>query len=204
MTLLDKLFLLVTGLIALFLVFKFYGRYKKEGKLYDVYYMIGFAVLLVSGLLLIFLGWGILASPWVLTVSSLIPLGLSIGIAEQFYPKWKKYFTWYALIGFLAIAYTSFSGSPLKKFAVPLFHSVAGLVLFLGPIFASKNGKAPKGYWWVGIGGMLIGIGGIALAFVSLGSQLLFFSTEFILMILAPLLFLMTVAYAYGYMKELK
>lgn len=45
---------------------------------------------------------------------------------------------------------------------------------------------------------------GIALAFVSLGSQLLFFSTEFILMILAPLLFLMTVAYVMGFMKELK
>ena len=188
MTLFDQLVLLATGLIAIYLIWKFYGRYKKEGNLYDIYYMMGFDVLLVSGLLLIFLGWGILASPWVLTVATLIPLGLSLGIANQFYPKWKKAFAWFALIGFLAIAITSVGGMSLKSLAVPLFHGVAGLVVFLGPIFADKNGKAPNGFWWVGIGGMLIGIGGIALSFVTLGSQLLFFSPAFILTILITVL----------------
>ncbi|CAG0999734.1 hypothetical protein ANAEL_02863 [Anaerolineales bacterium] len=38
----------------------------------------GFAVLLVSGLLLIFFGLIILASPYVLTVASLIPLLVSV------------------------------------------------------------------------------------------------------------------------------
>ena len=61
----------------------------------------------------------------------------------------------------------------LKKIAVPLFHGVAGLVIFLGPFFAKG---APKGFFWVGIGGLLIGLGGIALAFISVGAQLLFFS----------------------------
>jgi hypothetical protein len=203
MSLLDKLLLLITGLIALYLVFKFYGRYKIEKNLYDVYYMLGFMVLLISGLLLVSLGWDILASPWVLTVASLIPLGISMGIVRQFYPEWKKIYSWYALIGILAIAYTSFAAPDLKKFAVPLFHGVAGLIIFLGPIFADKNGKASKGFWWVGIGGMLIGIGGIALAFISMDSQLLFFSEDFILLILAPLLLLMTLAFAYGFLKDL-
>ena len=203
MTLLDKLVLLVTGLIALYLVFKFFGRYKKENKLHDMYYMMGFTVLLVSGLLLIFFGWDILASPWVLTVATLIPLGISLGVANQFYPEWKKAFAWYALVGLIAIAITSFGDMSLKKFAVPLFHGVAGLIIFLGPIFASKNGKAPKGFWWVGIGGMLIGIGGIALAFVTMDSQLLFFSSDVILMILAPLLLLMTIAFEMGFRKDL-
>ncbi len=203
MTLFDQLVLLATGLIAIYLIWKFYGRYKKEGNLYDIYYMMGFAVLLVSGLLLIFLGWGILASPWVLTVSTLIPLGISLGIANQFYPQWKKAFAWFALLGFLAIAVTSVGGMSLKSLAVPLFHGVAGLVVFLGPIFADKNGKAPNGFWWVGVGGFLIGVGGIALAFVTLDSQLLFFSPEFILTILGPLLLLMTIAYAYGFMKDI-
>ena len=70
----------------------------------------GFAVLLISGLLLIFLGYDILASPYVLTVASLIPLGISMGIAEQYFPSWKKAFKWFALIGFLAIAITSIGG----------------------------------------------------------------------------------------------
>ena len=202
MTILDRIFLLATGLTAIFLIWKFYTRYQAGKKLYDVYYMLGFAVLLVSGLLLIFLGWDILASPLVLTVASLIPLGISLGIANQFYKEWKKLYAWYALIGIVAIAITSFFSPDLKKFAVPLFHGVAGLVIFLGPIFAERAKKAPKGYWWVGLGGVLIGLGGIALAFLSMDSQLLFFSGDFVMTILAPLLFFMTSAFALGFNKE--
>jgi hypothetical protein len=160
----------------------------------------GFAVLLVSGLLLIFLGLDILASPYVLTVASLIPLGISMGIAEEYYPAWKKYFKWFAALGFLAIAITSIGGMELlKKISVPLFHGVAGLVIFLGPLFARG---APKGFYWVGIGGLLIGLGGIALAFISAGTQLLFFSPEFVMMILTPLLFLMAGAFTLGFTKR--
>jgi len=200
MTLLDRILLLITGLIALYLVWQFFTRYQKGKAIHDVYYILGFVVLLVSGLLLIFLGWDILASPYVLTVATLIPLGISLGIANQFFPEWKKLFAWFALIGFLAIAVTSIGGMAFKKLAVPIFHGVAGLVIFLGPILTKK---ALKGFWWVGIGGALIGVGGIALAFLTAGSQLLFFSQSVVLMILAPLLLLMTLAFAWGFMQDL-
>jgi hypothetical protein len=200
MTLFDQIILLLTGLIAIYLLWRFYGRYKKEKGLYDIYYMLGFAVLLVSGLLLIFLGWDILASPYVLTVASLIPLGISLGIANQYFPQWKKPYAWFALLGIIAIAISAIADlETLKKISVPLFHGVAGLVIFLGPFFAKD---AAKGFWWVGIGGALIGIGGIALAFLTSGSQLLFFSQEFVLQILAPLLLLMTLAFAWGFNKD--
>ena len=202
MTILDRIFLLATGLTAIFLIWKFYTRYQSGKKLYDIYYILGFTVLLVSGLLLIFLGWDILASPFVLTVASLIPLGISLGIANQFYSEWKRLYAWYALIGLVAIAATSFASPDLKKFAVPLFHGVAGFIIFLGPIFAERGQKAPKGFWWVGLGGVLIGLGGIALAFLTMGSQLLFFSQDFVMTILAPLLFLMTGAFALGFRKD--
>lgn len=202
MNLFDKLILLVTGLIAIYLLWRFWSRYSKSKALYDAYYMLGFAVLLVSGLLLIFLGYGILASPYVLTVASLIPLGISMGITEQYFPGWKKAFKWFALIGFLAIATTSIGGiATFKKIAVPLFHGAAGLVIFLGPFFAKKAGK---GFWWVGIGGALIGLGGIALAFLTMGKQLLFFSQPFVLTILAPLLLLMTLAFTWGFVKDIR
>lgn len=193
----DNLFLLLTGLLAAYLCWFFWQRYSQEKKNYDLYYLVGFAVLLVSGLLLIFLGLGILASPFVLTVASLIPLGISLGLAEQYFPSWKKPYMWFALIGFLAIALTSLAGlGSLKKIAVPLFHGVAGLVIFLGPFLAKG---APKGFFWVGIGGLLIGLGGIALAFISAGSQLLFFSPKLVMTILTPLLFLMTGAFTLGF-----
>jgi len=197
---LDNLFLLLTGLLAAYLCWYFYQRYNLHKALHNLYYLMGFLVLLVSGLLLIFLGLGILSSPYVLTVASLIPLGISMGLAEEYFLAWKKAFKWFALVGFLAIAITSIAGmDTLKKIAVPLFHGVAGLVIFLGPFFAKS---APKGFWWVGIGGVLIGLGGIALAFLSAGSQLLFFSPEFVMMILTPLLFLMAAAFTIGFTRK--
>ncbi|NJC97825.1 MAG: hypothetical protein C3F07_06485 [Anaerolineales bacterium] len=196
----DILFLLLTGAIAAYLCWYFFSRYQLHKALHNLYYLMGFAVLLISGLLLIFLGLGILASPYVLTVASLIPLGISMGIAEEYFPAWKKAFKWFAVIGFLAIAVTSIGGmDSLKRIAVPVFHGVAGLVIFIGP-FVAKG--APKGFWWVGIGGALIGLGGIALAFITMGSQLLFFSPSFVMAILTPLLFLMAGAYALGFAKK--
>lgn len=199
---LDNLFLLLTGLVAAYLIWRFYSRWSKGKALYDVYYLMGFLVLLVSGLLLIFLGLDILASPYVLTVASLIPLGISMGIMEQYFPQWKKAFKWFALIGFLAIAVFSIAGVEIgRKISVPLFHGVAGLVIFIGPFIAKG---AAKGFWWVGIGGLLIGLGGIALAFIANDAQLLFFSPEFVMMILTPLLLLMTLAFTYGFVKDIK
>jgi hypothetical protein len=198
----DNLFLLLTGLTAIYLLWRFYTRWDKEKKLYDLYYSMGFFVLLVSGLLLIFLGLRILASPYVLTVASLIPLGISMGLVEEYFPQYKRAFKWFALVGFLAIAISAIFGIDIvKKISVPLFHGVAGLVIFLGPFLAKK---APKGFWWVGIGGVLIGLGGIALAFISMGAQLLFFSPSFVMLILTPLLLLMTLAFTYGFVRDIK
>ena len=201
---LDGLILLLTGLTAIYILFHFYKRYQKEKGLHDTYYMLGFAVLLVSGLLLIFLGWEILASPYVLTVATLIPLGISMGLMNQFRPNYKKFYSWFALVGLLAIAVTSIGGMDLKRLAVPVFHGVAGLIIFGLPIYKAFVDKdVEKGFAWVGVGGALIGLGGIALAFLVSGSQLLFFSAEFVYAILAPLLLLMTLAFTYGFRKDI-
>lgn len=208
-TILDIIFLLATGLTALYLVWRFWKRWSWEKAVYVWYYIMAFVVLFVSGVLLIFLGYDILGTPFVLTVASLIPLGISMGIAEQYYPKWKTAFKWFATVGFLAIAVSSFAGWELvRKIAVPVFHGVAGLVIFLGPFFVNKfkqAKKAAKGFEWVGIGGALIGIGGIALAFLTMGKPLLgIFTAELVFNILAGLLLLMTLAFAWGFVKDIK
>jgi hypothetical protein len=202
MTLLDKILLLVTGVVAVYMIVRFRSRYSQRRELYDVYYIMAFVVLLISALLLIFMGYDILGSPFVLTVASLIPLGISMGLAEQFFPSWKTSFKWFALVGILAIALTSFGGMLLlKKIAVPLFHGVSGLVVILGPFFAAR---APKGFRWVGLGGLLIGIAGMSLTFISAGSQLLFFSHAVVLQIFAGLLLSMALAFAWGFMKDIR
>ena len=150
--------------------------------------MLGFAVLFVSGVLLIFGGWGLLDSPYVLTVATLIPLGIALGLMNQFMPKYKKIYSWFALIGLVAIAVTSIGDMPAKSIAVPLFHGVSGLIIFLLPLYRAFKGLSPKGFGMVGVGGLLIGIGGMALAFYKARKPLFgIFTGEFILMILAPL-----------------
>ena len=201
----DQIILLLTGLSAAYIAWRFYTRYSKNKNLHDVYYMMGFVVLLVSGVLLIFGGWGLLDSPYVLTVATLIPLGISMGLVNQFLPEYKKAYSWFALVGLLAIAVTSIANMSLKSIAVPVFHGIAGLIIFGLPLYRCFVAKdAPKGFGMVGIGGMLIGIGGMALAFYKAGKPLFgIFTGEFILMILAPLLLLMALSFTWGFMKEI-
>jgi flagellar biosynthesis protein FliQ len=54
------------------------------------------------------------------------------------------------------------------------------------------------------LGSLLIGLGGIALAFTSVGAQLLSFGPVFVFMILTPLLLLMTTSMTIGFVKDIK
>ncbi len=202
MTPLDTAALLAIAVISIYMIWRFWSRFGKDNALYDVYYIMAFLVLLVSGVLLLVRGRPVLASPYVLTVSSLIPLGISMGIAEQYFPSWKRAYKWFALVGFLAIAITSIGQmAVLKKIAVPVFHGGAGLVIILGPFLARH---APAGFKWVGIGGLFIGIAGLSLAVISAGSQLMFFTAAFVMQILPALLLLMTLAFTWGFMKDIR
>jgi hypothetical protein len=46
----DIIFLLLTGGLATYLCWYFYQRYTLDKALHNIYYLMGFAVLLVSGL----------------------------------------------------------------------------------------------------------------------------------------------------------
>jgi hypothetical protein len=198
----DMIFLLATGLLAAFLVYVFARSYSMDRKVHDIYYMMGFAVLLVSVLLLILLGYRILTSPWVMTIASLIPLGVALGLMNQYWPEAKKVYSWFALIGIIAIVVTSFALKNLRPIAVSLFHGVSGLIIFLLPFKVARDGTAPKGFWWVGVGGGLVGLGGIALAFITMDSRLRFVSGGFAMSLFAPLLLLMAGAYTLGFTRS--
>jgi hypothetical protein len=202
MTFMERSLLLATSLVSIYILWRFAARYRAERRLHDVYYMMGFLVLLVACALWLWRGPGVLASPYVLSISSLIPLGISMGIAEQFFPSWKRAFKWLALVGFLAISLTSIGEMALlKKMAVPVFHGAAGLVIILGPFLAPKTAA---GFYWVGIGGLLIGLGGFSLAVVSAGAQFLIFSSEVVMSMLPGLLLGMSLAFTWGFMKDIR
>lgn len=205
MTLFDRIVLLATGLVAIYLIWRFVEEYRKDKPRYDIYYIISFAVLLVAGLLLIFFGYGILESEWVVTVSVLIPACLSLGLVTEFTPKYEKGYLAFVVIGILAVAITRFTGpSSLATIVLIIVHGVAGLLIFFMPIYTVRQDKAPGGFIWVTVGGALIGLGGIALAFLKTGGQLLFFSAEFVFTILAPLLLLMSLAFTWGFVRKIR
>ena len=206
MNLFDQIVLLLTGLTAIYLIWRFVQHIgKQEGTpSYDVYYIIAFAVLLVSGLLLIFYGYSVLNNPLVVVVAYLIPLGLSLGLVAEFYAKYEKTYLFVGIIGLIAIALTRMGGlgsAGLATFILALFHTIAGLIIVFTPVFAVKDNRAPKGFFWVTVGGILIDVGGISLAFLKAGVPIL--SADVIFTILAPLLLLMTLAYTWGFMKKM-
>ncbi len=210
MTFLDIISLLLTGVISAYLVFRLYKNYKNtEPKPRpNIPYMAAFIVLLVSGLLLLIFGLKILPSPAVIVVTSLIPLSIAVGLYCDFYKeKLGTPFKIFALLGLLAIILTRFvSGVPhsVQVLTVIIVHSIAGVSIFVIPILAVKNKKAPRGFIFVTVGEVLIGLGGIALAFLKSGDQLLFFSHDFVMFILSPLLILMTLAFTYGFISRIE
>ena len=204
MTLFDRLVLLATGLVAIYLLFRFYEDQRRAKATHNIYYMVSFAVLLVAGLLLIAFGYDALASPLVVIAGALIPLGISMGLVSEFYPQYEKGYGLFALIGFLAIAVTRFVGSEgLATVVLIIFHSIAGLIILVTPYIVSQQGKVLKAFIWVSVGGLLIDAGGVALAFYKNGKQFLFFSEEVIFAVLAPLLLLMALAFTWGFVKKL-
>ena len=201
----DSIVLLLTGLVAIYMISFFLKRQKNEktaGR-HNFHYIISFLVLLVAGLLLIVFGWDALGNNFVAVVAGLIPFTLATGLVCEYHKEKAKGFVILMLIGMVLIAITRYASGmdTLAKIVYPVFHAIAGLTIFFLPIFLVKADRVKSQFIWVTAGGTLIGLGGIALGFLSAGRQLLFLSSEFVLMILAPLLFVMTLCYMYGFTK---
>jgi hypothetical protein len=201
----DRIILLLTGLVAIYMISFFLKRQKNEktaGR-HNFHYIISFLVLLVAGLLLIVFGWDALGNNFVAVVAGLIPFTLATGLVCEYHKEKAKGFVILMLIGLVLITITRYASGmdTFAKIIYPVFHTIAGLTIFFLPISLVKANKVNSQFIWVTIGGTLIGLGGIALAFLTAGKQLLFFSPEFVLMILAPLLFVMTLCYMYGFTK---
>jgi hypothetical protein len=87
--------------------------------------------------------------------------------------------------------------SKLPTIVLAIVHGIAGMTIFLLPIILSMHGQANPLFSFVGVGGALIGVGGLALSFLKAGSPIL--SKELILKILPVILFLMTLCFVVGF-----
>jgi len=195
-TLLDRILLLATGLLAAWQVAV---GVNGANTLPMIAYTIAFGVLLVAGLLLIILGFDVLESPIVVIVSTVIPLSLSLGLVWEHLAAYRTVYLVFVIVGFLAILLTRLLPlrNKLPVMVLAFVHGIAGLTIFLLPIVWSLTGRATHGFALVGIGGALIGVGGILLALLKAGKPLL--SRATILKVLPILLLLMTAAFVAGF-----
>jgi hypothetical protein len=193
---LDRVLLLITGLLAAYQI-----AFVVDGfpSLPLIAYTIAFGILLVSGLLIILLGFEVLESPVVVIISTIIPLALSLGLVWQHLESFKILYLVFAIIGFLAILITRAFPMPgrLPTLVLAVVHGIAGMTIFLLPISLSIQGVTKPLFPLVGVGGALIGIGGLALSFLKAGKPIL--SKELILKILPVILFLMTLCFVVGF-----
>ena len=194
-SILDRILLLITGLLAAYQIVVGMGNAEP---LAVGAYTVAFGVLLVAGLLIIILGFSILDSPLVVIVSTIIPLSLSLGLISEYLPQWQTAYLIFVVVGFLLVIYSRYKMEGAMA-VIPLasVHGIAGMTIFLLPIILSVKGVAHSGFFWVGIGGALIGIGGLLLAFLKSGKPIL--SKDTILTVLPALLLLMTAAFVAGF-----
>lgn len=205
-TILDRILLLLTGLLA---AYQIAVGIDNLSTLPILAYTIGFGVILVAGLLLIILGFDILDSPLVVIASTIIPLSLSLGLVWEHLPAWRVVYLVFTIFGFLAILITRLpalrsSGIPMKNklpvIVLAIVHGIAGMTIFLLPVIWALSGRLAARFALVGLGGALIGIGGLMLAFLKVGKPLL--SRAIILRILPGLLLLMTAAFVLGFSAQ--
>ncbi|MBI5351558.1 MAG: hypothetical protein HZB50_02855 [Chloroflexi bacterium] len=138
-------------------------------------YTIAFGVLLVAGLLLIILGFEGLDSPVVVIISTVIPLALALGLVWEHLASFRGWYLIFVIAGFAAVTYTRSTPihNHLPVIMITITHGIAGLTIFLLPIFLSIQGATKPAFALVGIGGALIGICGLLLSFLKTGKPIL-------------------------------
>lgn len=196
MTAIDRTLILITALLASYqIVVGIDGL----GKVPVTAYTIAFGALLVAMLLMLILGFGVLDSPVVVIVSTVIPLALSLGLVWEHLASYQTPYLLFTIIGFAATIITRYFPMPAKlpTFVLAIVHGVAGMTIFLLPSILAANGAMLPGFALVGLGGAMIGLGGLLLSFLKAGRPIL--TREIILKVLPSLFMLMTACFVAGF-----
>ena len=155
-------------------------------------------MLIVASLLLIISGFQVLESQLVVIVAAIIPLGFSLGLIADFLPALLNAYLVFALGGFFAIVLTRYRANPrVATIVLTVVHGIAGLVIFLLPIWLFLQSDTPPTLLLISLGGAFIGIGGLMLAFWKSGKPIL--PVEQILRLLPWLLLAMTLSFTLGF-----
>jgi hypothetical protein len=138
----------------------------------------------------------VLGLSYVAPLDSLIPGLMGAGLLMYSKENWGFYFLMYVILVFCALFALSFSFSALSAQYTMLVHFPGGLIIFILPIYLAITKKLAPTSLLVGLGGLFIGIGGMAIATLSTSFQML--PQDLVLNIVAPIFLGMTVLIAIG------
>ena len=190
----NRIVFLFTGHLA---GYKVVGGMQPYSELTTFYYTIAFGTLVLASILLMLLGFEILESNGVLVVAALIPVGLALGMVNQYLPQMHLYFLIISIAGIIAVAYSRFLMSQKAALIMlTLVHGIAGMVVVFIPLVLVLNGTLNTPAFLISLGGIIISAEGILLASFKVGKT--FIAPEKIYSSFPMVLFLANLAFVAG------
>jgi hypothetical protein len=131
--------------------------------------------------------------------STIIPLSLSLGLILDHMPALRVFYLVFAGAGLVSVLLTRWAvkSTLVQTVVLTIVHGIAGLIIFLLPLYVALEGITGPAFSLVGIGGALIGVAGLLLSFLKIGKPILAYKTT--LRIFPSLLFLMTTCFVAGF-----
>ncbi len=190
---LNRLTYLATSIIA---GYKIANGMEHYSDITTAFYTVSFGVLLLACILLLLMGFEIMENNYVAIITSLIPITLSLGLATD---KLEQPQIFIAVIGigfFIAMVLRLSGKNKISALSLGGIHFLAGIVIFLLPLFLFFSGKASYNILAISFGGLLIGTTGILLGLIKINK---FVNLEQKIYGKFPLiLFLTTVLFVFG------
>ena len=195
--------LLITGIVALLFTIFLVLDFVKNKKLHHLFIAIAFFVVFAAGILLVaFDSYLILLKHIVSFLAVFIPGGIASALFYEsvFGKNGKKIgliFAGYIVIISIAILITKIMELPIASVMVMLAHIPSGLAIVILPILVYRKDKEWTALL-VSIGGALISVAGMMLAFLVSGSELIPESLVFAL--LPWILLVVSACFAFGFL----
>ena len=168
-----------------------------------IYLTLSFGTILLSCLFLFIFGTDILKNSFVVIVASLIPLGFSLGLVSHFFINFHFNYLIFSCVGIVLLMFTRFFvKGKIATIVLALVHGTAGILIFILPFLIYFQNKVTVIFILISIGGTLIGVSGLLLAFLKIGKPIL--KETMILKILPSVLLLMTLFFSLGLLGIVK
>jgi hypothetical protein len=192
----DEILFGLTSAISLAVSIIVGVRFAHSGGPHRAMWAASFAILFVVAAGVALNGLAFLSQTLVAPVSSLIPGFMAAGLLWTWKRPAGSYYARYVIAAFVVLLAATLAASASTVYFVAFVHAPSGLIVFLLPFYLVLTKKNTWSALFVGIGGLLIGVGGMALATLSAGVPLL--PSDLVTALLAPIFFAMTVFFGLG------